>query len=90
MAVQKNSRHFQLRRAAERNVAKFLVPTHAIADADASFRVVYAFMQGADWERRRWKSLALFVETPEQTLRSIRRGPPRMKYGAFYDGKVTQ
>jgi hypothetical protein len=54
MSTRPNSRAFQLRRAAERNASFWETPTNQLRQADATFREVLAFEQGADWERRRW------------------------------------
>lgn len=72
MSVRKNSRSFQVRKAAERDADSYLRPPHKLNKADSRFRVILAFRAGADWERRRWMKYARFTCQPE-TMLMVRR-----------------
>lgn len=67
MSVRKNSRSFQLRKAAEREQARY----QQQLPEGFRFREVLAFMQGADWERRRWKKY--YWQTPEMIVRDYNK-----------------
>lgn len=63
MSAQKNSRAFQVRKAAEREQARY----QQQVPEGFRFREILAFMQGADWERRRW--MKHYAHSPELLAR---------------------
>jgi hypothetical protein len=67
------ARSFQVRRAAERNRLSYEQHLCMLSRAHMDFRLDYAFMQGADWERRRWMADSGFTQTPEVARRDRAR-----------------
>jgi hypothetical protein len=67
------ARSFQVRRAAQRLMLSYETPAPLLSEDDSKFRLIYAFMQGADWERRRWMRDSGFTQTPEVARRDRAR-----------------